>query len=290
MMSCAPSPGQAHPSQPLAPRAVAGAPLWPETLLRVLTSASLVERIAVGFAEAEWLRRLEAPNSAVIDLDGFRMLFAGVPEPALNSVLVVREPSDVRETFDRSEAEFARRGLLFGIDVAVERHPRIDAEIRARGLTMIIKRTAMTVAVEAMGKPPIPDGVTIEVVAGKARMLEAAEAAGEAFGDPSAVVRGFYAHSVPAVPEAKCLVARDADGHVVGSAAAYLHEGAVGVLGLGVRPARQRKGIGASLTSIAARVFPEADLVWLHPSDIAVAMYGSLGFRPAGDWEVWIRR
>jgi len=251
---------------------------------------AMSERIARGFAEAERLRRLEAPGSAVMDLDGLRLLFAGVPEPALNSVLVVRGPGDVSAVFDRAEAEFARRGLQFGIDVAVGRHPSIDAQVRARGMTLIIKRRAMAVAVDAIARPPLPDGITIEVVTSKEAMLQAAEAAGEAFGDPAQIIRGFYAHSVPQVPEAACLVARDADGRIVASAAVYLHEGAVGILGLGVRPPAQRRGIGAALTSAAAQVFPDADLVWLHPTEVALEMYRSLGFREAGDWEVWVSR
>ena len=248
------------------------------------------ERIARGFADAERLRRLEAPGSAVMDLDGLRLLFAGVPEPALNSVLVVREPGDVSAMFTRTEAEFARRGLQFGIDIAVGRHPGIDAEVRSRGMTLIIKRQAMAVAVDAIAHPPLPDRITIDVVTGKEEMLQAAEAAGEAFGDPAQMIRGFYAHSVPRVPEARCLVARDADGRTVASAAAYLHEGAVGILGVGVRPSAQRRGIGAALTSAAVRVFPDADLAWLHPTEVALDMYRSLGFREAGDWEVWVSR
>jgi ribosomal protein S18 acetylase RimI-like enzyme len=251
---------------------------------------SISERIALGFADAERLRRLEAPAAAIMDLDGLRLMFAGVPEPALNSVLVVREPGDVGAVFDRTEAEFARRGLQLGIDIVGGRHPSIDAEVRARGMTLIIKRQGMAVAVDAVAHPPLPEGITIHVVTDKGDILRAAEAAGEAFGDPAQVIRGFYAHSVPNVPEAKCLVARDADDRIVASAAAYLHEGAVGILGLGVRPEAQRKGIGAALTSAAARVFPDADLAWLHPTEVAVQMYRSLGFESAGDWEVWVNR
>ena len=257
-----------------------------------MSAESVSERIALGFADAERLRRLQAPGAAIMDLDGFRLLFAGVPEPALNSVLVVREPGDVGAVFDRTQAEFARRGLQFGIDIAVGRHPRIDAQVRSCGMTLIIKRVAMAAVVDAVALPPqpLPQGITIGVAGDSEDILQAAEAAGEAFGDPAQVVRGFYAHSVPNVPDARCLVARDAGGEIVASAAAYLHEGAVGILGLGVRPVVQRRGIGAALTSAATRVFPGADLAWLHPTEVALEMYRSLGFREAGDWEVWVSR
>ena len=253
-------------------------------------SSEITERIARGSAQTERIRRLEAPGAAVVEIDGLSLAFAGIPEPALNSVLVDREPSDVPAVLERAKAEFARRGLRLGIDIAAGRHPSVDAGVRALGLTLIIRRPGMAVAVEDIAPVPVPAGFAIEVVTGREEIAQAAEAAGEAFGDPGQIVRGFYAWSVPNVPEAACLVAREPGGQVVGSAAAYLHEQAVGILGVGVRPAFQRRGIGAALTSAAAQVFPTADLAWLHPSDIAEPMYRHLGFESAGDWEVWIDR
>ena len=253
-------------------------------------SSEVVERIARGFAQAERIRRLEAPGSTVIEIDGLSLAFAGVPEPALNSVLVDREPSDVPAALARAKTEFARRGLRLGIDIAAGRHPSVDAGVRAMGLTMIIRRPGMGAAVEDIAPAPAPEGCAIEVVTSRGEIAHAAEAAGEAFGDPGQIVRGFYAWSVPNVPEAACLVARASSGQIAGSAAAYLHEGAVGILGVGVRPAFQRRGIGTALTSAAAHIFSAADLAWLHPSDVAEPMYEALGFRSAGDWEVWIDR
>ena len=252
--------------------------------------SDITERIARGFVQTERIRRLESPGSAVIEIDGLSLAFAGVPEPALNSVLVDREPSDVPAVLERAKREFARRGLRLGIDIAAGRHPSVDAGVRALGLTMIIRRPGMAAAVEDIAPVPVLKDFTIEVVTGREEIAEAAEAAGEAFGDPGQIVRGFYAWSVPNVPEAACLVAREPGGQVVGSAAAYLHEDAVGILGVGVRPAFQRRGIGAALTSAAAHVFPTADLAWLHPSDIAEPIYRTLGFETAGDWEVWVDR
>ncbi|MEP7059694.1 MAG: GNAT family N-acetyltransferase [Actinomycetota bacterium] len=250
----------------------------------------IVERIARGFVQAERLRRVEAPGSAVIEIDGLALAFAGVREPALNSALVIREPGDVPAAFERAKAEFDRRGLQLGIDIAVGRHPAVDAGVRALGLTLIIKRPGMAVTTDALAEAPVPQGFTVEVASSREEILQAAEAAGAAFGDPSQIIRGFYAWSVPDVPEARCLVAREPNGQVVGSAAAYLHEGAAGILGLGVRPAFQRRGIGAALTAAAVRVFPDADLAWLHPSEMAERMYRSLGFEAAGGWEVWVDR
>jgi GNAT superfamily N-acetyltransferase len=72
-------------------------------------------------------------------------------------------------------------------------------------------------------------------------------------------------------------------------AAAHLHEGAVGVFGVGVVPRARRRGLGAALTVAAARAFPGADLAWLHPSEMARHMYEQVGFVRVSDWEVWSR-
>ena len=76
----------------------------------------------------------------------------------------------------------------------------------------------------------------------------------------------------------------------VGMAAAYLHEGAIGIFGVAVVPAARRRGIASALSVIAARAFP-ADLAWLHTDDAqARSVYERLGFREVAQWEVWIRR
>jgi ribosomal protein S18 acetylase RimI-like enzyme len=75
----------------------------------------------------------------------------------------------------------------------------------------------------------------------------------------------------------------------VGISAGYFVRGAVSVMGVGVVPEARRRGIGAALTVHAAKSFPDADLAWLHPSEMARSMYEGLGFAPVSDWEIWVR-
>jgi len=246
------------------------------------------ERVAVGFAEAERLRRSNVPGADVIEFDGLLLAFANVADPELNSALVVREPFDVPRSLDRARAEFARRGLRLGLDIQAGRHPSVDSRVRSDGMGRILDRPGMVARVADLSRADPPAGVQIVRARAPGDKLAAARVAGEAFGDTERVVTSFYAKSVPDVPEAVCLTAAES-GRQIGSVAGYLHEGAVGILGLGVPAAARGRGVGAALTVAAARAFTGADLAWLHPaSPEARSLYERLGFRAVADWEVWV--
>ncbi len=50
------------------------------------------ERIALGFVEAERQRRANVPGAEVVEIDGLLLAVANVPDPAVNSALVISEP------------------------------------------------------------------------------------------------------------------------------------------------------------------------------------------------------
>ncbi len=81
------------------------------------------------------------------------------------------------------------------------------------------------------------------------------------------IAERFYAASSYPVEGGRSFVAWD-DDEPVGMAAAYLHDGAIGIFGVAVVPAARRRGIASTLSVIAARAFP-ADLAWLHTDDAA---------------------
>ncbi len=91
------------------------------------------ERIALGFVEAERQRRANVPGAEVLEVDGLLLAFANVPDPPVNSVLVISEPHDPAAALARAEAVFRDRDRPFGMDVAVGRHPRVDEAIRSAG-------------------------------------------------------------------------------------------------------------------------------------------------------------
>ena len=248
----------------------------------------IAERIALGFVQAERARRSRVPGAEVVDLDGLVLAFANVADPELNTVLVERAPSDPRTALEEAERAFTARGREFGIDVAAGRHPAVDACLVQMHLELILERPGMAVPISDLPDRESPTSVRIEIVTDEAGALALAGADAEAFDSDREIDELFYAPAALGAPGGLSFVAWEGDV-AVGSAAGYLHKGAVGVLGVGVVPHARRRGIGAALTLAAARAFPGADLAWLHPSDKALHMYEQLGFKAVSNWQVWVR-
>lgn len=250
------------------------------------------ERIALGFAEAERQRRANIPGAEVLEIDGLLLAFANVPAPPVNSVLVISEPSDPPAALAKAEVAFRERDRVFGIDVAVGRHPSVDRAVRAAGHSLLFSWPAMAVSVGDLPDRPLPEGVRVEPV-GDARGALAVARVELALLDPaelesgSEVAERFYGPGSYGVEGARAFVAWEGD-EPVGIASAHLRGGAVGIFGVGVIPGARRRGIASALSVIAARAFP-ADLAWLHATDVARTVYEQLGFREVAEWEVWVR-
>jgi GNAT superfamily N-acetyltransferase len=249
------------------------------------------ERIALGFAHAERQRRANVEGAEVMEIDGLLLAFASVPDPPVNSVLVISEPRDPPTALAAAEDVFRERDLVFGIDVAVGRHPSVDRAIRSAGYSLLFSWPAMAVRVDDLPERTLPDGVRVEPVRDAADASAIAHVE-TALADPAELQAGseiadFYAESSYGVEGARAFVAWDGD-EPVGIASAHVREGAVGIFGVGVIPGARRRGIASALSVIAARAFP-ADLAWLHATDMARTVYEQLGFREVADWEVWVR-
>jgi ribosomal protein S18 acetylase RimI-like enzyme len=149
----------------------------------------------------------------------------------------------------------------------------------------------MAVRVDDLSKRSLPEGVRVEPVS-DAQDASAVVRVERSFLDPtesedgSAIAERFYGPASYGVEDAKTFVAWDGS-EPVGVASAYLREGAVGIMGVGVVPRARRRGIASALSVIAARAFP-ADLAWLHAAEDAQGMYAQLGFQEVAEWEVWV--
>lgn len=245
----------------------------------------VAERIALGYVEAERQRRRNVPGAEVVVRDGLALCFANVPAPELNGVLVERAPEDPAAAIAAAGSVYRQRGLGFGLNLQGGRHPAVDEAVRAAGLERLFGRPGMAVEIADLTDVPTPDGVRIEPIVEGEGIGVVDESS---FEDPPEVAEGFYARSVHEAPDARWFLARE-NGEPVGMAAAHLHAGAVGIFGVGVAPRARRRGLGAALTVTAARAFPEADLAWLHPSEMARSLYERLGFVRVSDWEIWAR-
>jgi ribosomal protein S18 acetylase RimI-like enzyme len=247
------------------------------------------ERIAIGFAEAERMRRANVPGAEVLEIDGLLLAFANVPDPPVNSVHVLAEPADPVAAFTAAEQAFRERDRPIGVDIAVGRHPSVDRAIREIGLTLLFAWPGMAVEVTDLPEAMLPDGIRVEPVTDERTAAAIARVEQVGFGSEREIAERFYAPASYGVEGVRSFVAFDGDDPV-GIVAAYLHEGAIGIFGVAVVPAARRRGIASALSVIAARAFP-ADLAWLHTDDAqARSVYERLGFREVAQWEVWIRK
>ena len=82
------------------------------------------------------------------------------------------------------------------------------------------------------------------------------------------------------------------DGEVVGVAAAFMTDGAVGVYGVATALRHRRRGIGEMLTSWAvnAGVRLGARFAYLQPSDLGQPLYARMGFRDVGGYRKYLHR
>jgi GNAT superfamily N-acetyltransferase len=246
------------------------------------------ERIALGFASAERLRRANVEGAEVMEIDGLLLAFANVPDPPVNSVLVISEPADPVAALTAAEQEFRERGRPLGVDIAVGRHPSVDRAVREVGLKRLFAWPGMAVDVADLPEIGLPDGIRMEPVTDRRGADAIARVEQEGFGSEPEIAERFYAAASYGGDGARSFVAWDCD-EPVGMAAAYLHGGAIGIFGIAVVPAARRRGIASALSVIAARAFP-ADLAWLHTDDAqARSVYERLGFREVAMWEVWVR-
>ena len=247
------------------------------------------ERIALGFAAAERQRRAGVEGAEVLEVDGLQLAFANVPDPPVNSVLVVSEPADPVAALTAAEQAFRERGRPLGVDIAVGRHASVDRAIREVGLSRLFAWPGMAVDVAELPDIHLPDGIRVEPVTDRRGAAAIARVEQDGFGSEPEIAERFYAAASYGGDGARSFVAWDGD-EPVGMAAAYLHAGAIGIFGVAVVPAARRRGIASALSVIAARAFP-ADLAWLHTDDAqARSVYERLGFREVAQWEVWIRK
>ena len=246
------------------------------------------ERIAAGVIGATRIRFGAVAIAELVELDGLLVAISNLPAPELNGAYVVREPTHPASALANAEAELAARGMTFGIDIQAGRHPSVDVAVRAAGLEMILLRPAMAVPVEELEPAQPPDGVTIQPIetSGDASALARVDA--EAFEGDLEISERFHAAGVVGVDGCRGFVAWEG-GIPVGAGIAYEVVGTVGIYGVSVIPSARRRGIGAAITAVCARAFPDADLAWLQASEMGLGMYEGLGFQRVADWEVWVR-
>jgi ribosomal protein S18 acetylase RimI-like enzyme len=248
----------------------------------------LSERLAVAVVAVERARRAHLPGAETIEIDGLVTMPSPLADPSLSPTFVEREPGDAVTAVERARAELRTRRIGFGIGLAPGRHASVDAAVRRIGLRRLLVEPVMAAAASGLPRVPPPPGIEIRRVEGEDEVRALAEVDATAFATDAGVWLPF--HRASTMHDGLRPLLAWEDGAAVGSALGTLHEGAVGVFGVGVLPPARRRGIGAALTAAAAAAFgPGPDVVWLPAATReAERLYAGLGFRIAGSWEVWV--
>lgn len=251
-------------------------------------SREVADRIAAGMVAA-WEHRVRHLDDHVVRSEGgIVTCLSNLPPAEQNVALVEREPRDALGSLSRAERLFEAHGRSFGIDVEAGRHPRMDRALRTFGLSLVVTRPAMAIRVEELEPPVLPAGVEVRRVTGPDELRAVAGIETAVFGTEPAVAERLFSSGWLAVPGVRIYLAIR-DGEPAGFAWTSLSRRAVGVFGVGTLPEHRRLGIGRAVTAFAAREAPGADLAWLQSSEMGRPLYASMGFEPAGDWQVWVR-
>jgi len=227
----------------------------------------------------------------VVEVDGLVVALTNLPEPSLNGAVVAREPDEPDAAVAAAEEEFRRRGHpFFGIELERGRHPAVEEAVRHTGLTLLLSRPAMAAPLDdLLVGPAVPSGVRIVRLEDPNDLPELRAVDLDAFrGDPDVTAR-FLGPGMLASDHNRVFLAREGL-RAIGAGTAWSLLGTVGIFGIAVVRSARGRGIGTALTLTAARAFPDIDLAWLYPTDLARPLYERLGFRAVGDWDIWVRQ
>ncbi len=247
-------------------------------------------RIAAAVVEGLSRRALAVDGGEVIEIDGLVVALTNLPDPAINGACVASDPSDPDAALAAAEEEFRRRQHpFFGIELERGRHPAVEEAVKRTGLALLFSHPAMAVPIADLAEPAFPEGVRIDRVVDGLDLAALRALDLEAFGGDAEVTERFLSAGMVASAHNRTFLARDGDD-VVGAGTGWLLRGTVGIFGIGVAERARRRGIGAGITLTATHAFGgAADLAWLHPSEMARSLYGSLGFRTVSEWDIWVR-
>ncbi len=247
------------------------------------------DRVAAGVAAA-WRRRAGwIDGGSVHEIDGLVVALTNLPDPELNAAFVEHKPRDPVAVLAAADEWFGRNGQRIALDFERGRHPGVEMAAAALGLEIVASRPAMTLMVSDLGPEPVPAGVEIRLVEDAAGMAAVADLQVEIFGWTPEVAHGFCTPAALATPGVGFYLGL-LDGAPVASAIAHVHEGTVGIFGVGVVPAARRRGIGTAITAVViADAHEKADLAWLQATPEGLPFYERMGFDPAGVWTVRAR-
>jgi GNAT superfamily N-acetyltransferase len=254
-----------------------------------MSDRRIADRVADGMV-ASWRARVSSIAGHVLEEhDGVVVALSGLPDPELSVAIFEREPSDPLAALGRAERAFQARGGALGVVHERGRQPTVDRAIAGRGVTLVVSRPAMAIAVDRVEPPRAIEGFEVRRASSSADLAAMARIETASFGTAPEVAIRLLGRGALERPDVRLYVGV-AEGEAVAMSYVHLHERALGVFGVATVPGARRRGFGAAITATAildAR--SEADLAWLQPSEMGMPLYGRMGFEPIAEWQVWVR-
>jgi ribosomal protein S18 acetylase RimI-like enzyme len=248
----------------------------------------LADRIAAGVAAA-WRNRVRHLDGHVLgSRDGLLVCLSMLPADDQNVTVIGHEPEDALAALRWAERLVESQGRTFGVELEPGRHRSVDLAVRELGMGVVVARPALAVRLADLAPPAPPEGVAIRRVVDPAELAMVAGLEMRAFGTEPDVAERMLGPSMLGATGIRVVLAT-LDGAPAGFAWTNLHEGAVGVFGVGVAPEVRHRGIGRAVTAFAAHDSSNADLAWLQPTEMGRPLYEAMGFEPVSEWEVWVR-
>ncbi|MFN3820256.1 GNAT family N-acetyltransferase [Blastomonas sp.] len=216
--------------------------------------------------------------------DGVALHRSGIDFPLLNGVFRVDDPDP--QTISDARSQLAGKASAWW--VGPDSHPSTLEVLLQCGGTL---QGSMPVYIRPLDELPtltVPDGVSIDEIAGAAALDEWVACMAPSMGiPPGELERMKHAeHSRLDRPGQYRRFAARLDGRMIGTSAMFEAEGVAGIYTCSTAEPFRRQGIGAALTVAAARAAPEhgLDHATLQATPLGEPVYRRLGFRKVADY------
>lgn len=246
------------------------------------------DQVAVALTEA-WQRLLGAvPGGWALPAAGAVALVTGVPAPKLNGVWSTRadaDPTVVAALLDR----VATTRLPHCVQLYPGSSRALGTLAAVRGMRQDREHRLMVLEdPQRLGRYQHAAGLEIRQLApGEAALHVSVAAAGFGVGEDQ--FRQLIPPAVLRLPGVRCYIG-EADGRPVATGLGVTIGDSVGIFNVATVPASRGLGYGGALTARAVSdgLATGAAWSWLQSSSMGSGIYGRLGFRSVGSFQVWL--
>jgi GNAT superfamily N-acetyltransferase len=248
--------------------------------------ATTLAALDANYLEANRLFVCGAKGGEYVERHDAAIVCCGLPERSLNWGFLKPAAADLPATAAALRAYFEGRKLPFQLtfrDASLAPAQTLEPLGWKRREDPI---PGMALPLPAEAIPPVPEGLTIEEVAGPEPLARFRETAFRAFGYPPQVAPRFMNEWLLAQPNVR-LYEGLVEGEVVATAALVTTGSVAGVYWVGTLEAQRRRGYGEALTwaAVAAGQRAGCTVASLQASAMGKPVYARMGFAQVLDYE-----